>query len=245
MSAFLKLSTVQFKLFLREPLAFFFTLVFPMLLMLFFGVVWGNDPSSFFGGYGYIDQAVPALAALIVGTVGFMSVPVSTASAREQKILRRYQATPLRPSTYLASEVVVYFLLSLGGMILLIIVGKLLFDLRFDGSWLAVLGGFTLSALAFVAAGYVIAGLAPTSRVAQVVGQLAFFPMIFLSGASIPLQVMPEGVRNAAQWLPMTQMVKMLQGLWFGQGWNLTALAVTVGLMVVGTLLAIPAFRWE
>jgi ABC-2 type transport system permease protein len=245
MTTFTKLATVQFKLFLREPLAFFFTLIFPLLMLLLFGVVWGNDPSPFYGGYGYIDQAVPALTALIVGTVGFMSVPVATASAREHKILRRYRATPLRSSTYLAAEVSVYFLLALVSMFLLVVVGTLLFGLRFDGSWLAVLAGFTLSALAFVSAGYVIAGLAPTSRAAQVVGQLIFFPMMFLSGASIPLQIMPESVQNAAAWLPMTQMVKMLQGLWFGQGWNLTGLAVTLAVMVVGTLIAIPTFRWE
>ena len=130
-------------------------------------------------------------------------------------------------------------------MALLIVAASLFFGLRFAGNWFAVTAAFVFCTVSFVAVGYLIAGLAPTSRVAQVAGQLIFFPLMFLSGATIPLQVMPDGVRQAAEWLPMTQLVLLLQGLWFGQGWNLPALAMMAVLLVVGALLATPAFRWE
>lgn len=245
MRSFLKLSVVQFKLFLREPVAFFFTLIFPLLLLTLFGLVWGNEPAAIYGGFGYIDQAVPGLAAVIIGTIALMSVPVATAAAREQKILRRFRATPMRAQSYLAAQVVVYLVLALAGMALLIVAASLFFGLRFAGNWFAVTAAFVFCTVSFVAVGYLIAGLAPTSRVAQVAGQLIFFPLMFLSGATIPLQVMPDGVRQAAEWLPMTQLVLLLQGLWFGQGWNLPALAMMAVLLVVGALLATPAFRWE
>ena len=244
MRSFLKLSVVQFKLFLREPVAFFFTLVFPLLLLMLFGLVWGNEPVAIYGGFGYIDQAVPGLAAVIIGTIALMSVPVATA-AREQKILRRFRATPMHAQSYLAAQVVVYLVLALAGMALLIVVASLVFDLRFVGNWFVVTAAFVFCTVAFVAVGYLIAGLAPTSRVAQVAGQLIFFPLMFLSGATIPLQVMPDGVRQVAEWLPMTQVVLLLQGLWFGQGWNLPAVAMMSVLLVAGALLAAPAFRWE
>jgi ABC-2 type transport system permease protein len=146
---------------------------------------------------------------------------------------------------YIASDVVIYFAVSLIGMILLIIVGLVAFDLRFGGNWLAVLGAFTLSALAFIASGYLIAGLAPTARIAQVVGQLVYFPMMFLSGAAVPLQLMPDAVRNAAELLPMTMMVRLLQDLWFGNGWYVTGILFMVVLLVVGTILSARTFRWE
>lgn len=245
MRSFVKLSVVQFKLFLREPVAFFFTLVFPLLVLMLFGLVWGNDPTALYGGYGYIDQAVPGLAAVIIGTIALMSVPVSTASAREQKILRRFRATPMRAQSYLAAQVVVYLVLALAGMTLLVVVASAVFGLRFAGNWFAVAAAFIFCTMAFVAVGYLIAGLAPTSRVAQVAGQLIFFPLMFLSGATIPLQVMPDSVRQAAEWLPMTQVVLLLQGLWFSGSWNFTALVMMAGLLIVGALLATPAFRWE
>lgn len=250
MNSFIKLSIAQLKTFLREPAAFFFTLIFPVLLLVMFGVIWGNEPSPpgsnfYLGGFGYVDYAVPALAALVIGTTALMSIPVATATAREQKILRRFKATPLHPLVYLASDVIIYFAVSLIGMVLLIIVGLVAFDLRFDGSWLAVLAAFTLSALAFIAAGYLIAGLAPTARIAQVAGQLIYFPLMFLSGAAIPLQLMPESVRDIAEVLPMTLMVRLLQDLWFGDGWYLPAIGFMVVMLVVGTILSARSFRWE
>ncbi|MCO6450158.1 MAG: ABC transporter permease [Caldilineales bacterium] len=245
--SFRKLATVQFKLFAREPLAFFFTLVFPLLLLLLFGAIWGNEPgsSNFSSQYGYIDAQVPALAALIIGTVAMMSIPVATATAREQHLLRRFRATPLRSSVYLAADVAVYFLVALAGMAVLIAVATVVFDLRFGGDWGALLLGFTLSALAFIAVGYLIAGLAPTARSAQVVGQVIFFPMMFLSGAAMPLAIMPDTIQQVSQWLPLTYVVRQLQSLWFGTGWDMTAVVVLIVMLAVGTALSVRVFRWD
>lgn len=247
MNAFYKLTQTHLKLFSREPVAFFFTLVFPVLLLFLFGFIFGNEPDPIYGNgqYGYIDAEVPGLTAIIIGTVALMSIPIATATAREQKILRRYQATPMNPWLYLAADIAVYFLLALMGLILLVVLAKLVFDLRFGGNWLAVFMGFSLSALAFMAVGYVIASLAPTSRVAQVVGQIIFFPMMFLSGATLPLEIMPAGVQTISRLLPLTHVVKLLQDLWFGNGWNSTAIFVLVMLMLVGLLLSARTFRWE
>ncbi len=242
-----KLTFVQIKLFLREPVAFFFNVAFPVLILLLFGAIWGNEPgSSFFSpAFGYIDMQTPALAALIVGTVAFMTIPIATATAREQKLLRRFQATPMRPVVYLVADVVVNFAVALLGMLLLVVVAKLVFGLRFDGNWASLLAGFTLASLSFIAVGYVIASLAPTSRVAQVVGQVIYFPMMFLSGAAMPLQIMPPGIQSLAEWLPMTHVVHLLQGLWFGNNWDGTAVLVLVGMLLVGTVVSARTFRWE
>ena len=244
MKSVTRLTIVQMKLFLREPAAFFFTLVFPALLLVLYGAIWGNEP-AFGTPFGYIDFQLPALAGIVIGTVAFMSIPVATATAREQKILRRYKATPLHPLAYIAAEVAVYFLLSLGSMILLVIVGRLLFGLRFDGNILLVLVGFALSALAFIATGYLVASLAPTSRVAQVVGNVVYFPMLFLSGATLPQDIMPEGIRRLSEWLPMTHLVRLMQDLWLGEGWSWSAAAILAGMLVIGTVVAARTFRWE
>jgi len=151
----------------------------------------------------------------------------------------------MRPLVYLIADVVVNFAVALTGMILLVVVARLVFGLRFGGSWMALLAGFTFAALSFIAVGYVIASLAPTSRVAQVAGQVIFFPMMFLSGAAMPLQIMPPGIQSAAEWLPMTHVVHLLQDLWFGDQWNSTALLVLGGMLVVGTVVSAVAFRWE
>src|SRR5262249_33154601 len=133
------------------------------------------------------------------------------------------------------------------GMLILIALGVVIFHLRFGGSWLSVLAGFTLSALSFFAAGYVLASLAPTGRMAQAIGQALFFPMMFLSGAAIPVQIMPRGMRSASQLLPLTHVAQLLQGLWFGEPWSAHLLQVGVlgGMLVIGVAVSARTFRWE
>ena len=245
--SYIKLTTIQFKLFLREPTALFFILFFPVMLLVIFGFIWGNEPGSSFSSqeFGYIDMEVPALVALVIASIAFLSIPVVTATAREKKILRRYQATPLRPLVYFTADVSVYFGMALVSMILLILVAKLIFGLRFGGSWIAVFAGFTLSMLAFIAVGYVIASLASTSRVAQIVGTVLFFPMMFFSGTAMPLAIMPPSMQQIANWLPLTHVVNLLQELWFGGGWNGLAWLILLGTLVAGTAISTAVFRWE
>jgi ABC-2 type transport system permease protein len=94
MNAYFKLTWMQLKLFGREPVALFFTLVFPLMVLLLFGMIFGNaaDPQygpQYGGGYGYIDALVPGLAAIIIGTVALMSIPVATATGWLFSLLRR------------------------------------------------------------------------------------------------------------------------------------------------------------
>ena len=86
MRSYRRLASVQFKRFLREPIALFFTVAFPVLLVLLFGFIWGNEPGGPFTppGFGYIDSYVPALAAIVIGTVALISLPITTAADRRQ-----------------------------------------------------------------------------------------------------------------------------------------------------------------
>ncbi len=248
MKGLARLTAVNARLFLREPAAFFFTLVFPALLLVVFGLIFGNEPMTLWGmAYGYIDFEVPALAAIIIGSVALMSIPIATSSAREQGILRRFRATPVATLTLIASEVIVYFVMCVAGMAVLVVLGRLLFDLNFAGSWPVVIAGFAFSAIAFFALGYVIASLSPTPRVAQAVGMSVFFPAMFLSGAALPRQIMPENVVALSDALPLTQVVTLLQGIWFGKPlFDHGAELVWLGAMVVvGTALSVKFFRWE
>jgi len=242
-----KMTLVELKLFLREPMAAFFTLAFPLMMLFIFGSIYGNEPTEFFAGRGSVDMSVPAYIAMIIGSVGLLTVAINISMYRERGILRRYRATPLRPYVILMTTLLVNFVMTFLGTALLIITAILVYNLRFEGNALLVLAGFVLSSLSFFSLGFVIASLAPTARVAQVVGMVAYYPMLFLSGASLPQEIMPEGIRNASRFLPLTHVVNLLQGMWFGEalGEHLVAVAVLAGLLVLGAIIAAWTFRWE
>jgi ABC-2 type transport system permease protein len=130
---------------------------------------------------------------------------------------------------------------------MLILAGKLVYDLRFDGNPLSVALAFVLGSLSFFSLGFVLASVMPTARTAQVVGMVIFYPMLFLSGAGMPLELLPDGVRKFSNFLPLTHVVTLLRGLWTGDAWNqhITEVIVLVSLLVVGVLISAKTFRWE
>src|SRR5690606_12474528 len=112
MNSFWKLTWVEFKLNLREPMAMFFTLSFPVMLLVLFGSMYGNEPQEFLGDFGQVDLSVPGYIGMIVGTIGMLGLPVTLASYRQQGILRRFQATPLRPIVVSCAQVAVHVLMT-------------------------------------------------------------------------------------------------------------------------------------
>ena len=247
MRGFGKLAVMELRLYFREPMASFFTLIFPMMLLFLFGVIYGNKPTPFFGGLGFIDTAVPAYTAIIVGTTGLMSLTISVAANRERGVLRRFRATPLNPLAVVGAQVVTLFIMTTLGMVLLVLAGRLIYHMRFSGNVFSVFGGFTVSCLGFFALGFFLAGLMPNARTAQVAAMVLYYPMMFLTGAAIPREVLPQAVRKFARFLPMDPVVSLLRGLWKGDPWSahLDNVLFLLGIAVVGSIIAAKTFRWE
>lgn len=247
MKSLLKLTQVNLKLYLREPITAFFTIGFPVMLVLIFGAIFGNQPRELFGGYGSMDISMPAYAALILGSVGLLTVAINTSAYREAGILRRFRATPLSPLVYLSADVLCNLGMTLLGMLCVVLVGSLLYHVRFRGNVLSVLLGTILGALSMSSIGYVIASLASTARMAQVVGMVLFYPMMFLSGAGYPPELLPPSIQRLADWLPLTYVARLLRGLWFGASWSeyRAEAVVLLAILAFCTLLAARVFRWE
>ena len=247
MRALRQLTLVDIKLYVREPIATFFTLAFPPMLVVLFGAMYGNAPSALFGGLGSMDIAMPGYTALILGTVGLMSIPITISGYRELGALRRFQVTPLRPISYIAADVLANLLMIFLGMVALLVVGEFFYHVRFDGNPVAVILAVIFCALTMFSVGYVIASVAPSARTAQVIGMVIFYPMVFLSGAAIPLAIMPESIQTVSKFLPLTYVVNLLHGLWFGQPWRelLPDTIILAVILLVCTALAARLFRWE
>jgi len=247
MKSLLKMTWMETKLFLREPVGAFFTLVFPLMMLFLFGSIYGNTPSEYFNGRGTVDISVPAYTAMIIATTGLVGLTITMTTYRENGVLRRLRTTPISPLVVLVSQVIVLFVMTTVGMVLLIIAGKLVYHLRFEGNVLNVVAGFTLSSLSFFALGFILAGLMPTARTAQVVGMVLLYPMLFLCGAGFPRELLPASIIKISNFLPLTYVVTLLRGLWIGDPWSkhITDVLVLAGMLVIGVLISLKTFRWE
>lgn len=242
-----KLITTEVKLYLREPIGLFFSLFLPVTLLIMMGIIFGNEPVPELGGQGPLDAGLPGYAALIIGILGIAGVPIETATRRETGVLRRFRATPLRPLTYIAGNVLSNFAVMVLGVTVVFLLGRFGYGVPFHGSLPTLALGVFLSAAAFLSVGYVLASVVPTAKVAMVVGNVLLYPMVVLSGVVVPRHVMPETIQNVAQFVPLTHVVTLFAGLWSGHGLGeyLLEIAVLGGVLIVGVALAAWSFRWE
>jgi ABC-2 type transport system permease protein len=239
------MTLIEAKLFLREPLGLFFTLAFPVMILLLFAGIFGNEAVPGMPGVRSVDIQAPGYATMVIGTVALIGLPVTLASYRQGGILRRMRATPLRPWTVLAAQVLVNLAVTLAGIALLLVVARVVFGLRLPAAPLGVTFALVFSSLSFFAVGFVLAGVLSSARTAQVVGQVVYFPMLFLSGAILPREMFPEAIRRVSDFLPLTYVVDLVQNLWLQDTWDRTALAVLAGMLIVAVAVSSRTFRWE
>ena len=243
----LRMSWMEGKLFLREPVGAFFTLMFPLMMLFIFGTIYGNQSSPESGGQGAIDNLIPAFTAMIIGITGLMSTTITMATYRENGVLRRLRTTPVSPLVVMIAQIVVVFTMTSLGMLLLVIAGKLVYHVQFEGNALSMLGGFILCSLSFFGIGFLLAGTMPTARTAQIIAMVLMYPMLILSGAAWPRELMPATIQKVSAFVPLTYVVNLLRGLWIGQSWgyHLLDVGVLAGMLILGIIISVKIFRWE
>lgn len=243
-----KMTWIETKLFLREPVSAFFTLIFPLLMLFIFGSIYGSQsmPASE-GGQSVIGNLIPAFTAMIIGITGLMPITITMATYRENGILRRLRTTPISPLVIMVAQVIVVFTMTALGMFLLIIAGKIVYHVQFEGNAFSMLGGFILCSLSFFGVGFILAGSMPTARTAQIVAMVLLYPMLILSGAAWPRELMPTTMAKLSTFLPLTYVVNLLRGLWMGETWgnHLADVIILAVILVAGVIISVKLFRWE
>jgi ABC-2 type transport system permease protein len=248
MKSLLKMTWMEAKLFLREPASAFFTLIFPLMMLFIYGTIFSNSPIPTPGGSeNAIGNLIPSFAAMSIGIVGLMPVTITLATYRENGILRRLRTTPIHPLVVMAAQVIVLFVMTILGVLLLIAAGVLVYHVQFAGNVLSVFAGFVLGGLSFFGMGFILASVMPTARTAQIVGMVLLYPMLILSGAGWPRELMPGVVVKISSFLPLTYVVNLLRGLWIGEAWgqHITDVIVLLVMFVVGAFVSVKLFRWE
>jgi ABC-2 type transport system permease protein len=247
MKSLLKMTWMEARLFLREPVGAFFTLVFPLMMLFLFGTIYGSNPPPGSSVQGAIEALIPAFTAMVIGMIGLMPVTITMATYRENGILRRLRTTPVSPLVVIAAQVVVVFVMTSLGMLLLVTAGMLVYHVRFEGNVFSMLGGFVLGSLSFFGIGFILAGTMPSARTAQIIAMVLNYPMLILSGAAWPRELMPAAVQKVSAFVPLTYVVNLLRGLWTGDSWSdhLLDAGVLAGMLLLGIIISAKTFRWE
>src|ERR1700719_1901043 len=243
-----KLTWIEIKIFLREPLGALGTIGIPVLVFLVVGrVVGGKVAPTSPAASSFISVGLPVLTSVLIAIGAVLSLVTIISIYREGGILKRLRATPLRPQTILTAHVIVKLMLTAATLGLMVLAGKRYYPVGFHAPLLSFTVALLISTLSILSIGFLIASIVPTARFAQPIGGAILYPMIGFSGLFTPVSSMPPVLQALARVLPMTYAVSLLEGIWKGDGWwphmgDVAALAVAFSVCIA---LSAKVFRWE
>ena len=242
----LKLSWIEMKIFLREPMGVVGTLFMPVVFFLIMARFLRGvpRPSAALGRVGF-NATILASLLIVLGTV--QSLIAIMAIYREGGILKRLRATPLAPVTILSAHVLVKLLLTLTSFLLLVLAGRRAMPGAMPEDMPGFAAAILLGTLGILGLGFLVASLVPTARFAQPLGAAIFYPMVALSGLFFPVERLPIWLRAVAEVLPTTHAVTLMRGTYEGTPWSaqLGSVAALLAIFAVCLFLATKWFRWE
>ncbi len=243
-----KLTWIEIKVFLREPLGAIGTIILPVLFFVALSHIPALKSSSPTPPTAnYLRVSLPVLVSILIAISAVLSLVTIISIYREGGILKRLRATPLRPQTILTAHVLVKLLLSAATLALLLLAGKRYYPAGTHVPWLSFIIALLISTWSILSIGFVIASIVPTARFAQPIGALLFYPMLGFSGIFVSVAALPPTLHAVAKSLPLTYAVSLLQGIWAGDPWaaHLSDIAALAIAFAICTAISAKIFRWE
>jgi ABC-2 type transport system permease protein len=238
------------KTFWRNPASVFFTVMFPVILLLIFDLIFGNDTVPVAGGIETTTYYVPAIITMAVISATMQSLAMSLIVARDDGRLKRGRGTPLPPWVFVAGRVGNSLVVSALMLALIAVIGRVLYGV--DVPWdrmPAILVTLAIGAAAFACLGVAVTAAVPSEDAAAPMINAILLPLYFLSGVFIPESEIPDGVLHAADLFPVRHFFEAFFSAYVpagagGSGFEWGDLAFVAAWGVAGLLLAVRFFRW-
>ena len=241
--AYLSLIGIDLKLAVRQRAVIFFNYLFPLIFFFIFAMVFraGRNP----GAAAYVVTMSVTLG--ILGS-GFFGAGIRAIQEREMNILRRYKVTPITPAPLLVASMVTGWIIFMPLILLVLTMAHVFYAMPWPAHLGSLLLFVSLGLVAFRSMGLVIASVANSMQEGTILVQLCYLPMMFLSGATVPIEIFPPSVRVISHFIPASYLVEGVKGMVLrGEGissnWN--AVGALLIATAVGLILGMKLFRWE
>src|ERR1700692_1986785 len=241
-NSYLAMAAINLKLTFRDRTVIFFNYLFPLVFFFIFAQLFHAEEDG-----ASIQVLTRVLSIGILGS-GFFGAGIRAVQDREANILRRFKVAPISAAPLLVASLLTGLLNFLPSVLLMVLLSHFIYGMTIPRQWLSLLVFVSLGALAFRALGLIIASVVNSMQESQILIQMLYFPMLFLSGTTIPLSVLPNWVQILAQFLPATHLMTGMQAI-LGRNESLaqngSALGALLLTIVLATFIGVKLFRWE
>ena len=247
LKGFLKLSWIETKIFLREPMGVIGSLVLPVLLFVFVGRAMRFSARGTPIPISRLPFNITILTAVLIALGAVQSLVAIMAIYREGGILKRLRATPLSPITILGSHVVVKLCFTLVALLLMIGAGRRVMPGAMPVHPVSFIAAVLLGTTSILSLGFVMASLVRSARFAQALGAALTYVMLALSGVFFSVDRLPRWLPLVAYALPTTHAVTLMRAIWGGAAWatQLATLGALAAIFALCIGFSARWFRWE
>jgi ABC-type multidrug transport system permease subunit len=243
MKTYIAYIRIALRLTLRERLVIFFNYLFPLVFLFGFGEFMGAAQSP-----GAATQVFALTLTLNILGTGFFGAGMNAVMEREVGILRRFKVAPITPGPILVSSIVTGWIVFMPALALFVLILRSRYAMPMPQSPVSLLVFLSIGVIAFRAMGLIIASVVNSAQESQIIVQLLYLPMLMLSGATIPLTLMPDWLQVVAQYMPSTHLTLGMQGILLrGEtvAQNMTAVIALLATAAVSLFVCFKLFRWE
>ena len=217
----------------------------PLMFVLLFVYVFGGAIKT--PGHSYKDFLIPGIVAQTMCFGGFVTA-LGLADDLKKGLIDRFRSLPMSRAAVLAGRTLADVATNVLQIVVILGVG-LIVGFSFHASPLEIAGGIALMLLFGYAFSWIFAlfGLiASSAESAQAIGFIVIFPITFVSSAFVPLDSLPDGLRQLAEVNPFTVVVDAMRALWIGDPagndvWG--AVLWSIGLSVVFAFLSVWRYK--
>ena len=161
----------------------------------------------------HIWATIPALVAILTLIITLSQSAMSLAREKELGTFDQLLVTPYNPSEILIGKLIPAMIVGILEALLIVVLGRLLFDVPFRGSFLLLLAAIVLFSFSAVGFGLFISTLARTQQQAILGSFMFMVPAISLSGFAAPVENMPLWLQQAVELNPMKHGLVIFKGL--------------------------------
>lgn len=237
--------------FWRNPAAAFFTFAFPLMFLVIFNLLFGNEKIELLGRSTTTSTFyVPAIAAFSVITACYTNIAISLSFSRDEGVLKRKLGTPLPAAAYLAARVTLCIALALLLVVITTAAGALFYGVAIDLAKVpAILLTLVVGAAAFCSLGFAITAFIPNADASPAVVNGTILPLLFISDVFIQPGAPPEWVARVAGFFPVKHlshaMLEAFNPFSEGSGISGSDLLIVAAWGVAGAAIALRFFSFE
>lgn len=242
---FFNMYKVEQKLFFRSPDVIIFNLAMPSITFLIISLIAGNKAAGN-QGLTFLQSSYVALSTVGICCSAFMSIPIIIVDYRSQGVLKRMYCSPCSSARLLVCDTIASGIMAIISTLILTLIAIIFFGYTMTGNVMIYIGLWFLTMISMFSIGLTVASLCRTTKSMNIVTSLLYFPMLLFSGATIPAEIFPKGLRFFADILPLGVGINLLKSASIGQYENIILpIIILSAITVVCTFIAVKFFKWE